>query len=122
MSILLWSLQIILALFFLVAGGMKTFQYEKARKQLPWVEDVPKGMVTFIGLSELLAAGGLVLPHAFGVMEYLTQLAAGGIGAIMMIAFIFHAYRGEYRQTPFNIVLLLLAMLVVWGNIQNWIS
>lgn len=122
MSILLWSLQIVLALFFLVAGSLKTFQYEKARQQLPWVEDVPKGMVAFIGLSEILAALGLVLPQLFNVMEYLTLIAAGGISAIMIIAFIFHAYRGEYKQTPLNIIVLLLAMLAVWGNIQDWIK
>lgn len=121
MGILLWTLQIVLALFFLIAGSLKTFQYEKARQQLPWVEDVPRGMVAFIGISEILAAAGLVLPHLADTMTYLTLLAAGGVSAIMIIAFIFHAYRGEYKQTPLNIIVLLLAMLVVWGNIQNWI-
>jgi hypothetical protein len=42
---------------FLMAGVIKGFQYERAKASMPWVKDVSKGLVTFIGISELL--GGL---------------------------------------------------------------
>jgi hypothetical protein len=49
-------------------------------------------------------------------MPVLTAAAAVGIAAIMIIAFIFHAYRGEYKQTPVNIIILLLAVFVYYGR------
>lgn len=58
MNIALWIVQGLLALMFISAGLTKAFQYNKAKAKLPWVKDSSKGLVTFIGLSELL--GGLV--------------------------------------------------------------
>lgn len=116
MNVALWIVQALLAGMFLFAGGLKTFQYEKAKKQLPWVSEVSPGMVAFIGVSELLGAVGLILPTALDIMPVLTAAAAVGIAAIMIIAFIFHAYRGEYKQTPVNIIILLLAVFVYYGR------
>ncbi|NOU97419.1 hypothetical protein GC093_29940 [Paenibacillus sp. LMG 31456] len=69
MNIALWIVQGLLALMFITAGTMKAFQYEKAKTSLPWVKDSSKGLVTFIGVSELLGGLGLILPQATGVVE-----------------------------------------------------
>jgi uncharacterized membrane protein YphA (DoxX/SURF4 family) len=116
MNAVLWVIQILLALFFLIAGNGKVFQYAKTKASMPWMDEVSRGMVTFIGVSELLGALGLVLPTAFGVLPIFTFISAVGIAAIMIIAFIFHAYRGEYKATPVNIIVLILAFVVIWGR------
>jgi DoxX-like protein len=49
-----------------------------------------KGLVTFIGISELAGAAGIILPLATGVAPVLTTLAALGFAIIMVLASIYH--------------------------------
>ncbi|MDQ5852539.1 MAG: DoxX family protein [Chloroflexota bacterium] len=116
MHIALWVVQVVLAGMFLMAGVTKAFQYERARASLPWVKDVPRGMVTFIGLSELLGGLGLLLPALTGILPWLTPLAAAGLALVMLLAIGFHASRREAPAIAFNSVLLVLAAFVAYGR------
>jgi uncharacterized membrane protein len=116
MNIGLWGAQAILAVMFLMAGVMKGFQYERAKASLPWVKDVSKGLVTFIGIAELLGGLGLLLPAIAGFLPWLTPLAAVGIAVVMLLAAAFHAKRSEYQAIAFNLVLLALAVFVAYGR------
>jgi uncharacterized membrane protein YphA (DoxX/SURF4 family) len=62
MGIALWLVAGLLSAMYLYAGILKAFHYERAEAQLEWPADLPRPVVTFIGLSELLGAIGLVLP------------------------------------------------------------
>ncbi len=117
MSIILWIVQILLALAFLGAGVMKAAQpYETMAARLPWVEDYAPGMVRLIGLLEILGAVGLVLPAALGIWPALTPLAASGLAIIMVLATVHHARRRESGQMVFTLVLLALLLFVAWGR------
>ena len=70
--------------------------------------------MTFIGISELVGAAGLILPMATGVAPVLTTLAALGLAIIMLLASIYHLRRKE--SPTVTIVLLLLASFVVDGR------
>jgi hypothetical protein len=70
--------------------------------------------VTFIGISELAGAAGLILPLASGIAPVLTTLAALGLAIIMVLASIYHLRRKE--PPTVTIVLLLLASFVVYGR------
>jgi len=80
----LWTLQIVLALIFLMAG---------VSKFLMPVDQMVQGMppalasgtlVHFIGLCEVLGALGLVLPGLLRTQTGLTALAAGALVPIMV--------------------------------------
>jgi uncharacterized membrane protein YphA (DoxX/SURF4 family) len=116
MNIGLWGAQAILAVMFLMAGTMKAFQYERAKASLPWVKDLSKGLVTFIGIAELLGGLGLLLPAIAGFLPWLTPLAAVGISVVMLLAAAFHARRSEHQGIAFNLVLLALAVFVAYGR------
>lgn len=116
MNIALWVVQVLLAGLFGMAGVIKAFQYERAKASLPWVKDVSHGLTTFIGLSELLGAIGLVLPWLTGILPWLTPLAAVGLAVIMILAIGFHIKRGEMQAVIFNIVLLALTVFVAYGR------
>ena len=116
MNIALWVVQVLLAAAFVVAGVLKTFQYERAEASLPWVKDVPHGLVTFIGISELLGGLGLLLPALTGILPWLTPLAAAGLAVIMILAGIFHATRGEASGIISNVVILALTVFVAYGR------
>jgi uncharacterized membrane protein YphA (DoxX/SURF4 family) len=116
MNIALWIVQVLLAGMFLMAGVMKAFQYERAKASLPWVKDVPRGLVTFIGISELLGGLGLLLPAITGIQPWLTPLAGVGLALVMILALGFHASRREGQAIGFNAVLLILAAFVIYGR------
>ena len=113
----LWVVQALLALAFGAAGVMKLFlPIPDLAAQLGWPGDVPSPLVRFIGLAELSAAVGLVLPSALRVRPSLTPLAAAGLVAVMVLAAGFHLSRGEASLTPINVGLGALAAFVAWGR------
>ena len=63
MNTALWIVQALLAIAFLMAGAMKTFQpKEKLAEKMGWVEDFSQGQIRTIGILEILGALGLILP------------------------------------------------------------
>ena len=120
LNISLWVGQGILAAMFLMAGTMKSTQpIEQLATSLPWVTEVPAGLVRFIGISELLGAIGLILPSVLRIQPKLTVYAAFGIIAIMLFALIFHITKGEFSVIGINIVLGLIATFVAWGRTKK---
>jgi putative oxidoreductase len=117
-NVILWIVQSILALLFLMAGVMKSFRSLEALKQnLAWVGSVPPGLVRLIGVAELLGAIGLILPLASGIAPWLAVAAAAGLALIMIFAAIFHVTRREYSAIGLNAILFLLALVVIVGRL-----
>lgn len=117
MNIALWIVQGLLAAMFLLAGITKsTRPREKLLKQMPWVEDFSTPVVRLIGVSELAAGLGLVLPAATGIAPVLTPLAAVGLVVIMLAAVVVHGRRKEMQGIVVNVVLLIAAAFVAWGR------
>ncbi len=116
MNIALWIVQGLLAVVYLSVGTVKAFFYESAKARTNWVRDVPRPLVTFIGVAEMLGGIGLILPWLTGVLPWLTPLAAAGLAVDMLLASGFHLTRREYRAMGGTIVLLVLAALVAYGR------
>ena len=79
-SILLWTIQVLLAALFLFAGGMKLVTPIAAMTQQV---ALPGAFLRFIGLAEVLGALGLILPGLLRIRPVLTPLAAAGLVIIM---------------------------------------
>ncbi len=117
MNIVLWIVQIVLALAFAMAGIMKVTQpVNRLETRMGWVKDVGPRGVRLIGSLEILGAIGLILPAITGIWPWLTPLAAAGLALTMVGAMITHGRRGEYSSIGANLVLLLLALFVVYGR------
>jgi uncharacterized membrane protein YphA (DoxX/SURF4 family) len=117
MNTVLWVAQIVVGLAFIMAGTMKAFRAEQATQRgMKWVGEVPRGLVAFIGISELLGGLGLILPAATGVLSWLTPLAGACLAVVMLLAAAFHASRKEYNGIPINLVLLILSAFVAYGR------
>jgi uncharacterized membrane protein YphA (DoxX/SURF4 family) len=114
MNVALWIAQGILCVLFLGAGGMKVFAYSRYKASVGQQMSLSKGLVTFIGISELAGAVGVVLPMATGIAPLLTTLAAVGLGVIMLLATGFHLKRKE--PAYMTIVLLILSGFVAVGR------
>lgn len=86
MNILLWVIQILLALVFLISGGMKlVIPADQLQAQAPpTMIHFSNVFMKFIGTCEVLGGLGLVLPGLFRIGRGLTPLAAVGLTIIMI--------------------------------------
>src|SRR5690348_12145658 len=102
MNIVLWVVQILLALVFLMAGGLKATQpIEKLAVRMKYVSALkPPQLVRLIGILEVLAAIGLLLPAITGILPWLTPVAAIGLVLTMIGAMIVHVQLGEGSHIP----------------------
>lgn len=117
MNVLLWIIQGLLAVFFFMTGITKVMQpKEKLKSNMPWVEDVADNHVKLIGVTQLLAVAGLILPQLTGILPWLTPLAAIGLVLTMIGAMMLHYRRGERLPIAINGVLLLLSAFVAYGR------
>lgn len=118
MNIALWIIQALLALAFLMAGGMKlaTPIDQLLANGMTFVEQVPVALVRFIGLSEVAGAIGLILPAALRIQPKLTPVAAAALAFVMLLAVFAHVWRGEMQAVGAPLVLGLLALFVAWGR------
>lgn len=122
MNIVLWVLQGLLALMFLLAGFMKATKTKDEIKKtggerMAWVDSVSDSNLKLIGILEVLIGFGLVLPQLTGILPWLTALAAVGFVCTMIGALLLHLQRKDGVQSLVtNIVLLLLAAFVAYGR------
>lgn len=120
LNISLWIAQITLAIMFLMAGITKSIQpIEQLGASMPWVNEVPAGLVRFIGISELLGGIGLLLPALLRIKPILTPLAALGLFTVMVLAFVYHIAKGEYEALGFNVILGGIALFIAWGRYKK---
>jgi hypothetical protein len=117
-DVVLWVVAGVLAAAFLGAGVMKLVRSKEqlAASGMAWTEDFSAGMVKLIGLLELLAAVGLVLPAVLDVVPVLVPVAALGLVLMMAGAAVVHVRRKEFSTMAPSVVLLVLAAVVVWGR------
>lgn len=120
LNIALWVVQSLLAAMFLMAGANKLFQsIPELSKMLPWVTQVPEGLVRFIGMSELLGSLGILLPSILRIKPILTPIAAIGLAVVMLFAILFHISKGEASAIAMPIVFVAMAVFVAWGRAKE---
>ncbi|KOV57747.1 membrane protein [Streptomyces sp. MMG1121] len=114
----MWIVAAVLGAACLAGGAMKVAQpTEKlAAGGFGWVEDFGSGPVKAIGILEMLAGVGLILPGALGIAPVLVPLAALGLALLMVGAAVTHVRRHEAQPIVVNVVLLAVAAFVMWGR------
>jgi len=118
MNILLWILQVLMALLFLFAGGTKLIMSAEALSQPTTPNQVmlPVWFIRFIGVFEFLGGLGLLLPGLLRTRQYLTPLAALGLAIIMAGAVVFTIIGGAISVAVVNVVILLLLLFIAYGR------
>lgn len=110
-NLVLWSVQGFLALFFIFAGAPKLLG--RGLEQWTGFSELPRAEVVLIGLTEVLGAGGLVLPMATGILPWLTPFAALGLAVIVLMAAGFHLRANEYLNA---------IETGLWGSISVFVA
>ena len=112
MNIVLWILQVLLAVAFFAHGWLLLSPPAAIAEQMN--ASLPRWFQLFLGVAEVLAAVGLTLPGLTRVLPWLVAWAAGGIMIVMVSATVFHVMRGEMSSAAITLVLLVIATFVAY--------
>jgi uncharacterized membrane protein YphA (DoxX/SURF4 family) len=112
MNILLWVLQVLLAVAFVAHGCLFLWPPPGIAEQIN--ASLPRWFQLFLGVAEVLAAVGLILPGLTRVLPWLVTWAAAGIMIVMLSATAFHLVRGEISSAAITMVLLAMATFVAY--------
>jgi DoxX-like family len=117
MNVIIWIIQGLLSLAFFMAGFIKIIMpKDKLKEEIGgWVDDYKVPQLKILGLTEILAGFGLILPMLFDILPVLTPIAACGLVFTMIGAAQTHFKRKESIIT--NVVLLVLALFVIIGRL-----
>jgi hypothetical protein len=87
---------------------------------MSFMEDFTDGPIKAVGVLEVLAAVGLILPGITGIAPGLVPLAAIGIALIQTGAVIVHSRRSEAKQLIMNLVIIAMAVFIAWGRMGDY--
>jgi len=112
MNKVLWILQVVLAVLFLAHGW---FMIAPPAEMVEMINaQLGEGFRLFIGVAEVLAAFGLILPGVTRIRPELTAWAAAGLMIVMASATVLHSYRGETASAATTAVLFVLVTFVAY--------
>jgi uncharacterized membrane protein YphA (DoxX/SURF4 family) len=112
LSVALWVLQVLLAAVFLAHGWMMVSPPAELVELMN--AQLGVGLRLFIGVAELLAAAGLILPGLTRILPGLTALTAAGLMIVMASATVLHIARGEFSSAIMAAVLLVLVTVLAY--------
>jgi hypothetical protein len=119
MHILLWVVQVALALQAFAGGAYKIVQFEEIAK-MPAVASLPRAAWTFLGVFEMACGILLVVPAATGFMPELTVLGAAALAVESLgLAALYGRYSLAWTATNplvYVVVGALVATFVAYGR------
>jgi hypothetical protein len=119
MNLALWITTGLLAVIALSSGINKTFLPKEKLARFPfggWVEDFSNGFLKTIGVLEILAAVGLILPAVLDIATVLVPVTAVCWVLVMIGAIIVHLRHGDVKPVVGNLIYLALAVFIAWGR------
>ena len=119
MNTVAWVIQVVLAVVFLLHGLASTVAYSAVAKRMQERRGavsppLPPAFRQFIGVAELAAAFGLIVPPAIHLVAWLAPLAAAGLVIVMVGAAILHARKSEFPALAVTVVLGALAAVTLF--------
>jgi len=109
MNILLWVLQILLGLYYLMGGSWMVSKIPGG-----WLKLLPKPVWMAIGLLQVLLALGLVLPGALGIQPKLTPIAAVGVAVETLL--VAALTKPKFQGFLWVLIPSVLALFVAYGR------
>ena len=110
MNIVLWLLQVLLAIAFFAHGMLFLMPPAELVEQMN--ASLPRWFQLFLGVAEVLAAVGLILPGLTRVLPWLVVWAAVGVMIVTASATVFHIARAEFSSAATTLILFAMAAFV----------
>jgi hypothetical protein len=118
MNFALWIAAGLLALIALAGGISKTFLPKEILDPHPesWTGGASVGFVKTLGVLELLASVGLILPAVIDIAPVMVPVTAVCWALLMIGATITHGRLGQTKLSMLTSSYLALAVFVAWGR------
>jgi DoxX-like family len=113
MNLALWIATVGLAVVF---GGSGAFKLIDPKKLASTGMGFGVNAIRWIGVAEVAAAIGLVLPPLVHIATFFVPLAAVGLVVVMIGAAYLHGRRREFPVAAFTVLLLGVSVFVAWGR------
>ena len=120
MNLALWIAAGVLATVALFGGITKTIVPREKLAQATgggWTGHATTGFVKSLGILEILAAAGLILPAALDIAPVLVPVTAVCWVALMIGAIITHLRHDEAKVVTVNVIYLAIAVFVATGRL-----
>jgi hypothetical protein len=118
-NLTLWIAAGLLAAVAMAGGVTKTFVPKAKLAAAPggeWTAGASVGFVKTLGVLELLAAVGLILPAIVDIAPVMVPVTAVCWVLLMVGAMITHGRLGQFTLVMLNVVYLALAAFIAWGR------
>jgi hypothetical protein len=112
MNIVLWVVQVLLAVAFFAHGWLFLSPPPGIAEQMDAL--LPRWFQLFLGVAEVLAAVGLTLPGLTRVLPWLVTWAAGGVMIVTASATALHVVRSEIGSAAITLLLFAMATFVAY--------
>jgi uncharacterized membrane protein YphA (DoxX/SURF4 family) len=116
MNILLWVLQVLVALLYAASGVMKVFMFDKISADVPSFGALPRSAWTALGAVELVCAVGLIAPAALRWQPALTVFAATVLAIESLVFIGVHVKYREITPMIMSGVLGLVMAFIAYGR------
>ena len=115
MNILLWFLQILIALHTTIGAAWKFSNSEQA---VPSLSAMPHTVWLGLSVVELLCVVGLIIPALYRPLAVLTPVAAAIIAAEMLLFCALHIYSGDPTYGPiiYWLVVAAVCAFIAYGR------
>jgi uncharacterized membrane protein YphA (DoxX/SURF4 family) len=120
MNVLLWVVQVLLALFSIAGGAYKILAYDKIAT-MPQTAALPHGAWTAIGAFEVICGLLLIIPFARGrfIPIAAAALAVEGIGLAILDAR-FSTELTAQNPLVWVVAMVVEAVFIAWGRWGRW--
>lgn len=116
MNVLLWILQVVLALLCISGGVFQIFKIEDLRKGVAAMRALPRGVWALLGAVGCLGGLCLILPGVTDVLPVLTPIAATALAAQSLLISVLYLRHRDTAPMPYSVAMALMAGFIAYGR------
>ncbi len=113
MNMIMWTVQILLALAFVATGSLKMLASRgrlEANPAMGWTREYSTAQIRLLGVAEVLGGLGLVVPAVTGIAPFLVRVAAVCLATLMGGAVATHLAHRESGAAATVLALMTIAV------------
>jgi hypothetical protein len=118
MNLVLWVLQVVLALLCVSGGAFQIFKIDELQTTVTAMRELPHGLWAFFGAFGCLAGVGLILPGATNVLPVVTPIAAAAVAAQSVLISAFYIYYRDFPPLPWSVAMALMGAFISYARFR----